>query len=393
MTPMITPTNTPAGTPTLIPITSATLLDLLDRCQTIDLRCKGTTNHCPMLLAAACSLGADASMLHALHQNWVQHYALPLTRTEASIRFQDIGVFQGQTRHFASIRAAILKEMQNGDNADVAHKLLRAFPPAPLTLAFHAVIRLAYALRTDHAGEIASGLAALICGYLPTGIDTTSLAYCSSPAEGFRGLSSALKGRVFKGRMITEKLRAVLSDPLFLNHCPQLREPGRQLAALRELALKLYAQTRNFTALHLITGLHAWRTLITFEPALNHRALAQELWLACCAAYASIGAPALTGAQPLTQSAQSTRSAPYKRAPIFAISDVEASWQVVIKNALVSQNDHQIKLAHACFEEFQLNGEKDYLSVLMTRAQVERANKQTALSGRAHKPLPQPPAN
>lgn len=375
MKPIISPTNTPAGTPTLIPITSTTLLVLLERCQTIDLGCKGTTNHCPMLLTAACSLGADASVLHALYQNWIEHYALPLSSADATIRFQDIGVFQGQTHHFASIRGAILKEMQNGDNADVAHKLLRAFPPAPLTLAFHAIIRLAYALRTDHAGEIASGLAALICGYLPTGIDTTSLAYCSSPAEGFRGLSSALNGRIFKGRMITEKIRSVLSDPLFLSHCPQLTEPERQLSALRALALQLYAQTRDFTALHLITGLHAWRTLIMFEPALNQRALAQELWLACCAAYASIGAPALTGTQPLTQLAQSTVSAQYKRAPILAISDVEASWQVVIKNSLVSQNDHQIKLAHACFEEFQLNGDKDYLSVLMTRARVERANK------------------
>jgi hypothetical protein len=365
MTPMITPTNTPAGTPTLIPITSATLLDLLDRCQTIDLRCKGTTNHCPMLLAAACSLGADASVLHALHQNWVQHYALPLTRTEATIRFQDIGVFQGQTHHFASIRAAILKEMQNGDNADVAHKLLRTFPPAPLTLAFHAIIRLAYALRTDHAGEIASGLAALICGYLPTGIETTRLAYCSSPAEGFRGLSSALNGRVFKGRMITEKLRAVLSDPLFLNHCPQLREPERQLAALRALALQLYAQTRNFTALHLITGLHAWHTLLIFEPALNQRALAQELWLSFCAAYTSIGAPALTGMHPSKKSAQSKQPTKLGRLPIFEMPDLETSWQVVIENALGSQNDHQIKLTHACFEEFQLTGEQDYLSVLI----------------------------
>lgn len=367
MKPIISPTNTPAGTPTLIPITSTTLLVLLDRCQTIDLGCKGTTNHCPMLLTAACSLGADASVLHALYQNWVEHYALPLSSTDATIRFQDIGAFQGQTHQFASIRAAILKEMQNGDSTDVAHKLLRAFPPAPLTLAFHAIIRLTYALRTGHAGEIASGLAALICGYLPTGIDATKLAYCSSPAEGFRGISSALNGRVFTGKMITEKLHAVLRDPLFLHHCPQLSEPERQLPALRALALQLYAQTRNFTALHLITGLHAWRSLIIFEPALNGVGLAQELWLACCAAYASIGAPALAGTQLSTQMAPTTPSTQCSRMPNFAMSDIEASWQAVIQNALASQDDHQIKLAHACFEEFQLSGEKDYLSVLKTK--------------------------
>ncbi|MBC3936820.1 DUF4243 domain-containing protein [Undibacterium sp. CY7W] len=362
--PDITPASTPASTIALRPITSATLVDLLDLCQSIDLRCKGTTNHCPMMLSAACSLGADTAQLQALYQHWLAHFALPLTTTAGHIGMHELTAVRGQGHYFSGTRAAILNQMQQQDAHQLASQLLRAFPPAPLTLAFHAIIRLAYALRTGHAGEIASGLAALICGHLPTGIDSSHLAYCDSPAEGFSHIAVALKGRMFEGRMITEKVRVVLNDPLFQASCPQLREPERQWPALRDLVLQLYAETRNFTALHLLTGLHAWRNLLIFDPALNQDALAQEFWLSCCAAYASIGAPALT-VKPA--SGNDVQPASQSVAQLFVDSDIEASWRIVIQRALLSQDDHQIKLTHACLEEFQLSGNQDYLTMLMTQ--------------------------
>ncbi|NDI85638.1 DUF4243 domain-containing protein [Undibacterium sp. B2R-29] len=319
-----------------------------------------------MMLSAACSLGADASKLQALYQHWFEHYALPLTRSTPAIGMHELAEVRGQGAYFASIRESILNQMQQHDAHDLASQLLQAFPPAPLTLAFHAIIRLAYALRTGHAGEIASGLAALICGHLPSGIDSSSLAYCGSPAEGFSRIATALKGRVFEGRMITEKIRAVLKDPVFLTHCPRLHEPQSQWPALRELVLQLYVQTKDFTALHLLTGLHAWRQLLAFDPALNQEVLAQEFWLSCCAAYTSIGAPALTEKRPSGFAKQSASLAEAK-AQLLANADAEASWQAVIHNALLSQDDHQIKLTHACFEEFQLSGNQDYLAVLSTQ--------------------------
>ena len=362
-TPALSPASAPASTTALNPITSTALMDLLDLCQTIDLRCKGTTNHCPMMLSAACSLGADTSQLQALYQHWLAHYALPSTTTAAHIGMHELAKVRGQGHFFSSTRAAILRQMQQQDAHQLARQLLGMFPPAPLTMAFHAIIRLAYALRTGHPGEIASGLAALICGHLPTGIDSSSLAYCDSPADGFSRIAAALQGRVFEGRMITEKIRAVLNDPAFLTHCPQLQEPQRQWPALRELVLQLYAQTKDFTALHLLTGLHAWRTLLMFDPALNQAELAQEFWLACCAAYASIGAPVLTAKRPAGFAMQSASLA---EAQLLTNAEAEASWQAVIHKALLSQDDHQIKLTHACLEEFQLSGNQDYLTMLTT---------------------------
>ncbi|MEO6921077.1 MAG: questin oxidase family protein [Collimonas sp.] len=313
------------------------LQQLLDANSRFALNGKGTTNHCPMALCALAAMGASPARLQDFFEQWERRFAVleapPVMRIERGSWPAHIG----QPEAFAALRLCFQDWiMVEGTDAVLAQVLSR-LPFAPASGAFHAVIRLSYGLEAMHDGEIAAGLAALVSGNLPVAIDTDEHAAAASASAGLAALSAILHGTVFQGDWITARMRAVTMNPMFRSALPAPPRLTPLNAALLDdmarLAIQLYWQTNNFTALHVVTGLHAARRVFSHLPEAVAESLVPDLWKAFCAAYVSTGAP------PVTDGAA------------YSLADGADPWPPLFRQVLASNDEHDIKIVYTCYCE------------------------------------------
>ena len=318
-------------------IQDLTLQQLLDANGRFALNGKGTTNHCPMALCALAAMGAPPARLHEFFAQWEQRFARPEAPPSLRIGRVSWTAHISQPEAFSALRLCFQEWiMEEGPDAVIA-QILGRLPFAPASGAFHAVIRLAYGLEAMHDGEIAAGLAALVSGNLPIEIEIDEHHAAASVGAGLATLSEALHGAVFNGDMITTRLRAVALNPLFRSALPAPPRltplNAKLLDDMARAAIQLYWQTNNFTALHMVTGLHAVRRVFSHVPEQIAESLLPDLWKAFCAAYVSIGAP------PLAEGAGHT------------LADGADPWPQLFRLALSSDDDHDIKTVYTCYCE------------------------------------------
>lgn len=324
----------------------STLFLLLDKNQEFALDARGTTNHCPMALAALEKMGASDQQLQDFFAFWSQNFALPripgsqqkkiLSWEESLGCREDFHVLQEYFRSEISLRSAqsIVADVLNSKNF------------APATGAFHALIRLAYGLELGHKGEIAAGLAFLICAALPLtpsqdGPANTRVFEKLTVAQSLFLFHQKCRDQTFNAESITARLKLVANDSSFWRTQALIKHGLITENIVDEMAIaaiRLYIQTRNFTVLHMVTSVAALRTLLALVPALNHARIIGSFWLAFCAAYVSVGAPELS------QDDVAPADAEYKL-------DAEKMWQKYLGLALNSNDDHVIKLTYTCWLE------------------------------------------
>jgi len=121
--------------------------------------------------------------------------------------------------------------------------------------------------------------------------------------------------------------------PAFLHFAPRLRTTGDALPRFARWAAGLYAQTGNFTVLHLVTGSRAVLALSALAVPPH------QVWHALAAAIVGSGIGA--------------------RRPVPAI---EHSWDDVVSQALASEDDHVIKLVHACAQLSRRGADDEFLA-------------------------------
>ncbi len=322
-----------------------TLQRLLDANRRFDLNGRGTTNHCPMALTALASMGAAPDRLERFFTHWERRHALAGVEQAPLSRDRWLGAI-GCAELFGATRNCFADWVaQDGADA-VLQSVIGEVSPAPASGAFHALIRLAYGLLADNAGEIGAGLAALVCGRLVIDIPMAGRTPAASVQDGLASLSRWLPDTKVEGNWIAPRLRAVAQLPSFRAVFQAMPQNEDLLAALRRAALALYWQTDDFVALHLVTGVHAARVVLSQLPHETAESYMPELWAAFCAAYVVIGAP------------------PMKMA---SMATVEEDWPALFAMACKSDDDHDIKLVHTCFEENRVSPLDQYHAVAQRR--------------------------
>ncbi|MFZ5551153.1 MAG: questin oxidase family protein [Pseudomonadota bacterium] len=296
------------------------------------------SNHLPMVLSALYRLQAPAASLDALVKLHVQRLeALPPDALEATLT----GEVADEIRH-----------------TDVATMLARRLPgllEASETAAFHGLIRLAHALDTGHAGEITRALAAWQA-------QRHSLGTVPEP-DGGRTLLHETLGRVAadpalaftprEGTLITDDMQRAAALPGFAAAVSGPEAPtddALTLDALAEASLAVYLASRDFTALHLVTGCHALRQVLPHARlgAETQRRILRGVWRAWLAAWVSIGRPRPDWAA------------------VRAGAASEADWAGAIPLLAASRDDHRIKLAWSALDEWRHRGWPGYARVLQS---------------------------
>ncbi|HEY6513348.1 MAG TPA: questin oxidase family protein [Burkholderiaceae bacterium] len=278
------------------------------------------TNHLPMALHALAELGADDARMQQFFKRYARRFAGRVAEPAAAAA-PDWPALRGQPHAFAPLCGTFAAALAHEGRDAVLRAALPALLPGVAAAAFHGAIRTAHAVQAGHDGELAAALAYWAWRWqplaaAPRGTPMPFDAWCER-------LIAAGEACSFDGSLISQRMAGAA-------HCAAYRELAGSLAPaidvpdrLLAFAAQCYADTRNFTVLHLVTGLRALRVLLPWVP--DGDAALREVVPAFTAAYLSAAVR------------------PAALPPIAVMA-----WSTIVQRAIASDDDHVIKLVHAC---------------------------------------------
>ena len=291
---------------------------------------RNLASHLPMALAALARLGADDPRLAA----FAQTYATRLRPATPAEPWPDGEPWQsrfGDPRAWPAYRTLFNDWLDHEGAPAVLEQALPALLRGVGAAAFHGPIRVAYAVGAGHSHELADALAYWACRWFGLGV-MPSTGRERDPAVVLARLNIAKPRRP----LIAERMALVAERPGFVRSAGSLRIDGDDsLERMARLAAQLYAASDNFTVLHLVTSAHALRLLLPWLDADQRAEALGHYWLAFAAGHASSG----LGAGTTQASAVTLRP-----------------WSEIVARALVSDDDHFIKIVDSCREQERAYG-------------------------------------
>lgn len=294
------------------------------------------SNHLPMVLGALYRLHAPVSALAGM----VEHHARQLERLSPDAPE-------------AALAAQVGDAVRHEGLAAVLARRLPGLLEASETAAFHGVIRLAHALDAGHTGETARALAAWQVQRQPLGPLPEGSGGSTRLAEVLDRLADdpALAFTPQQDTLITDDMRAASALPAFaaaISGADAPDDAALTLDALAEASLAVYLASRDFTALHLVTGCHALRQVLPHARLgdSQSRRILRGVWRAWLAAWVSIGRPRPDWVA------------------VHAGTASEAAWATARPLLTASRDDHRIKLAWTALDEWRHRGWPGYARVL-----------------------------
>ncbi len=286
----------------------------------------GLANHLPMALVALDRLGATAEQLERYAASYPRRRQLRLARPAATWPAGQAWTSRlGQPDAWPLVRDLFVQWLRHESPAAVLHQVLPALMPGCAAAAFHGVIRTAYGLQAEHLGEVAEGLSYWAATHQRLGeLPTPS----SSRARGTRDPIELLRelrvvdsdGDLIVDRMVDAAqnghVNRVAARLIVDEHTPQ------RLARAAALA---YAETGNFTALHLVTGCHAMRVVAQAADDIDATTAWRWFW------------------QSYAHGVVAASLRPRPAAPTWP-------WPRIVAAALADQDEHVIKLVDSCRE-------------------------------------------
>jgi Questin oxidase-like len=303
----------------------------------------GLSNHLPMALVALARMGAEPERL----QTYARLYERRLDPAPAEGRVlpaaewpRHLGRKERYGDFLATFRGAIAEHGWEG----ALHASLPILMPGCGAAAFHPLIRLAFAIEAQAPGEMAIALSYWASRFLPLPSAPAS-SLSSDPEELLARLAEddSFSHRPDPDALIDAELQRAASAPGFAPVIGWLTIDDETPRRLARAALRVYAATMDFTALHMVTGTQAARIVLPCCP--DREAALRWFWQALAAAYLSIGKPALTGELPFD-------------------GEGASDWPDILAAARVAADEHLIKIVYSSWVEDAAYGDPLYREVV-----------------------------
>ncbi len=291
--------------------------------------------HLPMALQALARMGANDERLAAFAK--ANSAKLELKQPCEAVLQSEWQVHLGQARYYAGYESLFVSWIARDGLHAVLLQTLPVLIPGVASAAFHALIRLSYALQAQHVPEIAAALASWACAFeLLDAFDEPAAQHDASRSladvmQAARQEPSLAMPQVKLGfiaqRMFTasslEGLGALVSAAR--NAKPSLRD-------VAACSLAVYRDSINFTALHMVTATHAARVLCEQVPSIKPL-LMPHLLPAWLAAWVSIDRPAVD--LRLT----------------YEANEAAQPWPALLACAINADDEHDIKIVYSAWCE------------------------------------------
>jgi hypothetical protein len=291
-------------------------------------------NHLPMAVLALDRLGADADTM----RRFSTAYARRLLPTAAAASGIDPHDYLGSAGDYPRFVRFFQDRIREAGVEAVLRDWVPVLMPGLAASAFHAMIRLAYAIEGGIEDEIALSLAYWASEYV-------TLPLPLEPGEGTleaiaERVRAAVANHVFKPGIIIDKMLEIAWGPALAGTAVQ-PAAAPDLRDIARFALRAYTEREDFTLLHIVTGCHAFRIVQRYA---NDQALARRyLWQAALAAWLTVVA------------------APAGRKQGALPDGAVLGEQEIAARAMLSSDDHVVKFCYSALCEYREYGDPGYL--------------------------------
>jgi hypothetical protein len=293
----------------------------------------GLASHLPMALAALDGLGASAAQM----RSFSARYAQRLKRGPADAAHDvsdrplaDWKLLRGRIDAYAALRAHFDVAIAHAGREAVLRSTLPALIDGAAGGAFHGPIRVAHAIESAHAAELAAALAYSAARWMPLPEPRLPTPVFKDPAAWLDALDAhqrrSAPGWRSTAPLISARMQQAARTPAWMELAgalaPSAGGVDALLHALAKAAAARYAATGNFTVLHMATASRAARVLSPWLPLRS------------------------TSVSPLLHAVAAASIASCARLRERDSSDAR-TWADVRRAACTSEDDHVIKLVHA----------------------------------------------
>lgn len=329
----------------LNPSSREVLRDLLSEMPGYGSEFVGTfANHAPMVLVAQARMGASGYQLRRFFENYKGYKGLlPFKPSLLSIDEANWRDHLGERQHEDAYRRFFADEFRCRGRAELLHRWLPLLAPGVGSSAFHALMRVAYAVLNDDDTEVVNGLAYWCACWLQMPMPTGAQPLSSEPGEVLvhAGSVPAAKGQPIHA-LIWQNMQQSFALPGFETAGDWLAIDEDTMARCANAALSLFAATQDFCALHAVTGLHWIRVLAPFHEATSE--MVRYFWAGVGALMNEMGYPSL----PAPEAVQAWRDLPCP------------SWPEIFAAACQSFDEHDLSLVFSCSQEEAAYGDPLY---------------------------------
>lgn len=292
-------------------------------------------NHLPMALIALDRMGATAAQM----QKFSAAYSPKLRKLGDVHTPVDPLIGLGSGENFEGVLCYFRNAIKHEGSERVLLRWIRILAPGVAASAFHALIRLAYAVEAGSDSEKCFALAYWATEFQPLSLSMSQVA--SAPGSIVADLSRAMKAYEFSPGIIIDRMQEIARHPVV--RIARIQPEAIVLKDIARFALSAYSQKEDFTLLHTVTACHALRVL---EPYFDNVTLATRyLWQSIAMAY-------LTTELVYREDAAAARP-----------ERSEGSWDICLEKATNSVNDHVIKLTYTAWQEAKMYSDASYLAV------------------------------
>jgi hypothetical protein len=310
-------------------------------------------NHAPMALTALAGIGGTQADLERFFAYYRSYKKLkPFQPQVAPLDAATWQAAKGDRSREADLRAFFRAEVARLGVDTALLVYLPELAPGVAASAFHALMRLAYALLRGNADDVAIALGYWAATFLAmpaaTGVPPTT----DDPAEVLvRTMALAPLHDLPLHELLWQNMRDAAAVPDFKPVVDWLAIDDRTLARMAATGLAIFAATQHFAALHIVTGLH-WLRII--EPKCTrptYYLLLRHFWQGIAGLVGELGFPEL----PSTETLEHWRR--------IATPD----WFDLQRIAAKSLDEHDISLAFSAHEEMKVYGDPLYKVVAARR--------------------------
>ncbi|CAM4240506.1 questin oxidase family protein [Pseudoalteromonas byunsanensis] len=294
-------------------------------------------SHLPMVLSALSYLGATAEHLARFYHSDI-HSLRKRTQPKATVHLTYFHQHLGSSAHYEHYLAYFQTQVSQFGVSHTLRQTLDTLIKGVSASAFHALIRLAYALEFNHQQEIVIALSYWCCEYQPFSVSDEMTE--ETMDETLKRLSKIGEQHVFSPGIIVDRMDEISHQIAELTLAIQPKEID--INSLRRFCLRHFYQHNDFTLLHTVTGCHALERILPYIS--DKDAALRYMWQAVVMACLSTGLN-------------------FSQNEKYPLNTEHGDFSPLVAAALKSNDDHMIKLIYTCLRDFKKYGEPIYYTL------------------------------
>jgi hypothetical protein len=300
----------------------------------------GLTNHLPMALLSLQSLDSSLEHMNLFFGKYSKKLSKSKIDSANRINGKNWEIYLGNSTYLGDYLSFFESEISQLKFSEVIEKYLSTLAKSPLSAAFHCVIRVSYVLKFKKINDLAHALAYWAVNFIEIPSIEKEESTIDLKMLNMEYMKSYKEAHGMPQGNIGDRALFAMGTPEFKNLFGQLGA-GDSTSAAEQFSLQVMCETLDFTALHLITGTHAIKEILSQLPSESKSEIERTVMPSLVATFLSM-----------------TKASKHN-----LTLDIETTIEEIRSIGANSLNDHVIKFCYVALDEFKKSGNVLYLQL------------------------------